>query len=68
MKLMLAQKWAEKYFDKDSQPDAQLLGRWCRQGKIPCQKVVASGTSMSIHGWPAATTWSPAYWRRRNLP
>lgn len=52
MKLMLAQRWAEKYFDESSRPDTQLLGRWCRQGKIPCQKVVGQWY-IDEHEWLA---------------
>ena len=52
MKLMLVHKWAEKYFDEDSRPDAQLIGRWCRNGKIPATKVVGQWY-VDEHAWLA---------------
>ncbi len=52
MKLMLAQKWAEKYFDEGSRPDPKLLGRWCRENRIPCLKV-AGQWYVDEHAWLA---------------
>lgn len=52
MKLMLAHKWAEKYFDEDSRPDQKLIGRWCREGRLPCQKVVGQWY-VDEHAWLA---------------
>lgn len=52
MKLMLAQQWAEKYFDEGSRPSEQLLGRWCREERIPSKKV-AGQWYVDEHAWLA---------------
>ena len=52
MKLILAKQWVEKYFDEGSRPSEQLLGRWCREGRIPCRKV-AGQWYVDEHMWVA---------------
>ena len=52
MKLLKANCWVEKYFDRASQPSEITVLRWLRDGKLPGRKV-GGKWYVDEHAWLA---------------
>lgn len=59
MKLIKAETWARRYFDKEDRPDLRTVRGWVRDGYVPGREVGPKLVYVDEDAWLAQQTGDP---------